>query len=223
MKRAGIAAAVSLMVGCASAPAPGSAPAAVSSDARVAELQTSLTELLERLDVMNSRLSRLEESQVSLGVAPAPMPAPARATTAVSGAASRPPASKALAGAALADGYRTAIVLYGQNRPAEARAAFQRIFDADPSGELADNALFWIGETYFSAADYPNAMKFYRRVADEFGDQNKAPDALYKLGVTQAKTGDIVLARQTLGAVIARYPYAAPAAAARAELKRIKY
>src|SRR5437762_12748947 len=42
-------------------------------DARVSEMQKSMTELLERLDVMNSRLARLEESG-------APAPSPARAT-----------------------------------------------------------------------------------------------------------------------------------------------
>ncbi|MEO6487280.1 MAG: tol-pal system protein YbgF [Thermoanaerobaculia bacterium] len=216
MKRAGITAVV-LLVGCASAPVGSSAPAATPSDPRIAELQTSLTELLERIDVMNSRLTRLEES----GAAPAPTPSVTPAA-----APAKPPvpqASRALAGAAMADGYRTAIVLYGQNRPVEARAAFQRIFDSDPSGELADNALFWIGETYFLAADYTNAMRYYRRVADEYGDQNKAPDSLYKLGVAQGKTGDLALARKTLQEVIARYPYAAPATAAKAELNRIKY
>ena len=123
----------------------------------------------------------------------------------------------------IADGYRNGIVLFGKNRYPDARAAFQQVFDADPSGELADNALFWIGETYFATGDYNNAIRYYKRVSDEYGDQNKAPDAMYKLALTYEKTGDLALARTTLQEVIARYPYSAPAASAKSELNRIKY
>jgi len=125
--------------------------------------------------------------------------------------------------ASIADRYRTAITLFGKNRYPEARAAFQQVFDADSSGELADNALFWIGETYFAAADYNNAIRYYKRVADEFGDQNKAPDALYKLAISFERTSDLAQARTTLQEVIARYPYSAPASSAKSELNRIKY
>jgi tol-pal system protein YbgF len=212
-------------LGCASTP-DAAAPTPV--DTRVAELQTSMTELLERLDVMNERLARLEESG-----ARATPPAPAvRATPSDSQPAPQPVVqpsaplaspSRALRGADLAEHYRTAIVLYGSNRVAEARAAFQRVFDADPSSELADNALFWIGETYYTAGDFANAISYYRRVSQQFGDQNKAPDAVFKLGLSYAKTGDLALARQTFQEVITRYPYSTPAASAKAELERIKY
>ena len=194
-------------------------------DARLAELQTSMTEMLERIDVLNARLARLEEA----GVSPSRGAASRGETTPDTAAATQNPspiaatAQRAVVGASIADSYREALVLYGKNRAAEARAAFQRVFNADPSGELADNALFWIGETYYMAGDYPNAMSYYRRVSDEFGDQNKAPDALYKLALALAKTGDLALARTTLQQVIARYPYSAPASSAKGELNRIKY
>ena len=51
-------------------------PVSPSIDARLNDLQTSLTELLERLDVLNARIARLE----SLGGAPAPSPAIAMKT-----------------------------------------------------------------------------------------------------------------------------------------------
>ncbi len=175
-------------------------------DARVVELQTSLTELLERLDVVNARLERLEES-VAEG-------APARPAVAEAATSTQPD---------LADRYRQAIVLFTRSRFPESRAAFQQIFDSEPTSDLADNALFWIGETYFSAKDYASASRYYRRVVDEFGDQNKAPDALFKLALTFEKTGDLVLARKTLEEVISRYPYSTSSRAAKSELNRIKY
>ena len=63
--------------------------------------------------------------------------------------------------AAIADNYRAALILFGKGRMADARAALQQVFDADPSGELADNALYWIGETYYAASDFSNAMRTY--------------------------------------------------------------
>src|SRR4051812_12406137 len=77
MKRAALAVVLICLSACATsnqdADIP-STPAPAAPDPRVAELQTSMTELLERLDVMSDRVERLEvrlESQ--------PAPAPVRA------------------------------------------------------------------------------------------------------------------------------------------------
>jgi tol-pal system protein YbgF len=218
--------------------APDYVPAAQqSSDTRVAELQTAMTELLERLDVLNDRIARLE-SAPALVVAPAgaaeapaaaapmrkaiPAPESAAAPNASPAASSAEP-QRALVGAKIADDYRNALMLYGKNRVADSRRAFQDVFDSDPTGELADNALFWIGETYFAAGDFTNAMRYYQRVTAEFGDQNKAPDAMFKTALSLERTGDLSLARKTLQDVIERYPYSTPAASAKQELTRIKF
>jgi tol-pal system protein YbgF len=196
------------------------------SDARLAEMQTSMTELLERIDVLNARIARLEatpapESRVAVQAPPrvvepaAPAPAPVRAT--------QTPVSGPLQNAAIADNYRGALILYGKGRMADSRAALQQVFDADPSGELADNALYWIGETYFAASDFTNAMRAYERVTKEYPEQNKAPDAMFKIGLTFEKTGDLGMARKTFDEVIRRYPYSTAASSAKLELKRVKY
>ncbi len=199
--------------------------AATPSDPQIAGLEKSMTELLERLDVLNDRITRLEqagEERAAAARVPPPVRAPGPASSAHSteGGAAQPGAIRS---AEIAEAYRNAIVLFGKGRYPEARTAFQQVFDADPSGQLADNALFWIGETYYAAADFNNAIRYYKRVSDEFGDQNKAPESLYKLALAYEKTSDLALARTTLQEVISRYPYSAPAASAKSELNRIKY
>ncbi|HEV7485180.1 MAG TPA: tol-pal system protein YbgF [Thermoanaerobaculia bacterium] len=201
------------------------------SDARLAEMQTSMTELLERIDVLNARIARLEaapqaETRVAVQtpprvVEPAPRPAlePAPAPT----RATSTPVSGPLQNAAIADSYRGALILFGKGRMADARAALQQVFDADPSGELADNALYWIGETYYAASDFTNAMRAYERVTKEYPEQNKAPDAMFKIGLTFEKTGDLGMARKTFDEVIRRYPYSTAASSSKLELKRVKY
>lgn len=235
MKRIAAAAVVMLSLGCASqddGPEPVTVPQAAP-DPRIGEMQTAMTELLDRLDVMNARLARLEEAPVvaSAGVAAAPpaAPEPAAAVAAQPSAATQPsaaqpqPVQRALVGAQLAEDYRQAIMLFGRGKHAEARRGFQAVLDSDAAGDLADNALFWIGETYYAAGDYTNAVRHYQRVVNEYSDQNKAPDALFKIALAQERTGDLALARQTLQQVIERYPYSSMASSAKAELQRIRF
>ena len=66
-------------------------------------------------------------------------------------------------------------------------------------------------------------MKYYKRVTVEFAEQNKAPDALFKIALSFEKTSDLGMAKQTLEEVIRRYPYSSAAASSKLEPKRIKY
>jgi len=227
MKRFCVAALVVLAAACASSPGgepetmPAPQPAA---DPRVSELQTQLTELLERIDVLNQRISQLEESQPVVeqaSVRPAEASAPVERRAEARPTSEQP--QRALVGAQIAEDYRQAIMLFGRGRHADARRLFESVFEADPSGDLADNAIFWIGETYFAAKDYSNAVRFYQRVVTDYSTQNKAPDALFKIAMAQERTGDLALARRTLQQVIQRYPYSSPASSAKAELERIRY
>lgn len=222
-------------------PPPDVTPAATNAatDARLVEMQTSMTELLERIDVLNARIARLESGQgepraaqaSTRAIEPAPVQAPriveapptAAAAASPAPARSTPPASGPLRSAAIADSYRAALILYGKGRMADARAELQQVFDADPSGDLADNALYWIGETYYAAGDYSSGMRAYERVTREYPEQNKAPDAMFKIGLTFEKTGDLGMARKTFDEVIRRYPYSTAASSAKLELKRVKY
>ena len=206
----------------------GDAPSAIPSpqppDPRIGEMQTQLTELLERIDVLNHRLARLEEAPVP-AAAPAAVPVAPQSRRVEPQIPAAPPqqTQPALISAKIAGDYRNAIVLFGQGKLADARRAFQEVYEADQQGDLADNALFWIGETYFAAKDYVNATRFYMRVTTEYADQNKAPDAMFKTALAQERTGDLALARRTLQQVIQRYPYSSSASTAKQELQRIKY
>ncbi len=226
-------------VACASTDAPEPLPPVTPTpDPRVGELQTALTELLERIDVLNERMSRLESGVAAPVAATPPAAAPPEPAfvqaqpQVLSGGPMQPvtkelpppaPSQPALTSAKLAEDYRQAIMLFGRGRHADARRAFQEVFESDNNGDLADNALFWIGETYFAAADYSNAVRFYTRVVNDYSEENKAPDALLKIALAQERTGDLALARKTLQSVIARYPYSSTASTAKSELQRIRF
>lgn len=224
MKKLAVAAAL-LCTACASSnDSPSVAPAPqASSDTRVAELQTAMTELLERIDVLNERIARLEEERSEPAPRVTPASAPAQSQPQAAAATPAPAPQRALVGAKMAEDYRKAIMLFGRGSLKEARQQFELVLESDPSGDLADNALFWIGETYFAARDYVNAMRFYARVTNEYPDQNKAPDALLKTALAHERTGDLALARTTLQQVVERYPYSSSASSAKQELQRIRY
>jgi tol-pal system protein YbgF len=227
-----------LAAACASAPAepePMAVPPMVASAApdprtgeSMAEMQTQLTELLERIDVLNQRIAQLEEVRLEPSPGPQPQtprrqPAAAEPVSAAPAPVENAPTQSALVGAQLAESYRQAIMLFGRGRHADARRAFEGVYEANTSGDLADNALFWIGETYFAANDYTNAVRYYQRVVNDYSSENKAPDSLFKIAMAQERTGDLALARRTLQQVIERFPYSSPASSAKAELERIKF
>lgn len=217
--------------------APAAAP--VVTDPRVGELQTVVGELLDRIEVMNARIAKLESSPVAAQPAvrvaderatvqrPAPgatQPgASAEPAPTMERAAAAPRSPRNMSGAALAEAYRRALELYGKGRIDDSRRGFQEVFDADQSGDLADNALYWVGETYFSVGKYTEALRVYSRIITDYSDQNKAPDAMLKIGLVHAKLGDLALAKRTFEQLIARFPYSTPAAAAKYELNKIKY
>lgn len=228
---------IAAFAGCESTPAddvqpvaaPSAAVAAPQPDPRVAEMQVMLAELLDRIEVLNARLQRLE-TEGSVPQTPqrtqtrttAATPAPST-TTSRSPASPPPQPQRALTGAAMAQKYRSAIELYGKGQIDNSRKIFQEILDSEPNGELADNALYWIAETYFVTAKYPEALKLYERIVRDYSEENKAPDAMLKMGLAYVRLGDLALARTTFQQLINKYPYSTPASSAKLEINRIKY
>ena len=92
-------------------------------------------------------------------------------------------------GAAKNSLYSYAIELNRQKKYNEARAKFQEFIKKYPKDQLAGNAQYWIGETYYSVNDMNNAMKAFQDVINKFPKSNKIPDAMLKIGYVPGKTG----------------------------------
>jgi tol-pal system protein YbgF len=90
-----------------------------------------------------------------------------------------------------------------------------------PSGDLADNAQYWLGETYYVTRDYDNAAVAFRAVGERWPNSRKAPDALLKLGFTQHELKKYAEARATLTQVTKRFPDSEAAKLAAERLKRL--
>jgi tol-pal system protein YbgF len=110
--------------------------------------------------------------------------------------------------------------LKGSDYP-RAIAGFRNFVSTWPSSPLASNAQYWLGEAYYVNRDYPNAVSAFQRVITDWPDSRKAPDALVKVGFTQAALGKTAEARDTLENVQKRYPGTEAAALAADRLKRM--
>ncbi len=86
--------------------------------------------------------------------------------------------------------------------------AIDRIYDfldEYPEGDLAVNAYYWLGEVYLAQDAHEQAKQAFRIVTSRHETHRKAPDALYKLAVTQDREGDSDAARNTLNRLDQRY------------------
>ena len=77
---------------------------------------------------------------------------------------------------------------------------------AFPGGQLAPNALYWLGESYYVTQNYALAAEQFRALLDRYQSNDKAPGALLKLGLAQYGQRQADAAAETLRQVIERYP-----------------
>ena len=78
--------------------------------------------------------------------------------------------------------------------------------DTYEEGDLKVNAYYWLGEVYLAENQLEQAKQAFTIVATRYGDHRKAPDAVYKLGVTLDKQGEADEAGRRMQAVIRNYP-----------------
>jgi tol-pal system protein YbgF len=71
----------------------------------------------------------------------------------------------------------------------EAEAAFKEFLAAHPDDPLADNARYWLGETYYVRGDYARAAETFLEGYQGNKAGPKAPDTLLKLGMSLAALG----------------------------------
>ena len=90
-----------------------------------------------------------------------------------------------------------------------------------PDSSLAENAQYWLGESYYVNHDYDGATGAFRSVLKKWPDSRKAPDAMLKLGFTQYEQKQYGAARATLDEVTKKYPGTDSAKLASERLRRI--
>jgi tol-pal system protein YbgF len=110
---------------------------------------------------------------------------------------------------------------YDQGDWPKARQLFTQLLQEQPKSENADNAQFWIGETYYNEQWYEKAILEYQTVIEKYPKGNKVPAAMLKQGMSFQKLGDQSNARLVLKRLTQKYPKTNEASIATAKLKDI--
>jgi tol-pal system protein YbgF len=118
-----------------------------------------------------------------------------------------------------ANDYRLAVELVKAGRHDDAVAALRGFITRYAQHDFADNAQYWLGESYYAAKDYPNALKEFRAVIETYPRGNKVPDALLKVGYCYLALHQNDKARAVLKQVVNLYPMSEPAAIAAQRLE----
>lgn len=170
-----------------------------------------------RVQQNSDRIQRMEQFlnlEVPQGAAAAPS---ATAPAAAPAESPKPPVSAGPAGEEAL--YSKAMEALDQKDFEGARNGFEAFLAAYPESDNADNAQFWIGETYYREKWYEKAILEYQKVIEKYPKGNKVAAALLKQGFSFFNIGDQANARLILKELIAKYPKSNEAEQAEKKLK----
>jgi tol-pal system protein YbgF len=119
------------------------------------------------------------------------------------------------------DNYQAAFELLKEQRYEPAAMAFQQFLVSYPDSELADNAQYWLAESYYVTQKFAEALSSFKTVIDEHPRSRKVPDALLKMGYCNYELERWNDARAALARVQADYPETTAARLAEQRLKRM--
>jgi tol-pal system protein YbgF len=118
--------------------------------------------------------------------------------------------------------YKLAKQALAQDDFETAREGYGQLLKRYPKSSQADNAQFWIGETYYLEKWYEKAILEYQKVIEKYPKGNKVPASLLKQGFAFASLGDKANTRLILTELVKKYPKSNEAQIAKQKLKRLK-
>ncbi|MCX7995835.1 MAG: tol-pal system protein YbgF [candidate division WOR-3 bacterium] len=170
---------------------------------------TKSEEIAEKIEMLNTRLSELESqlTQISERLSRG-RKAPADSED----VASISPEARMI--------YESAYLNYVKGNYNDAINGFRSYLKVAPDSPLADNAMYWIGECYYSLGKRQDAVDTFNELINKYPQSNKRPTALYKIGIIYEDAKDTKTAKTYFEKVIQEFPNAPEASLAKERLKK---
>jgi tol-pal system protein YbgF len=92
--------------------------------------------------------------------------------------------------------YNSALKSFSEKKYSESIAKFQKIYNDDPSGELAPNCLYWVGECYYGMKDYKQAILSLEQVISAYPDSHKKDASMLMIGNAYLRLKDKASAQE---------------------------
>ena len=112
--------------------------------------------------------------------------------------------------------------IYRKEKYEEAIVGFKNFLKKYPKSKLADNAAFWIGESYMALKQYEQAILAFQKVIKKYPRENKVPNATLRQALAFYELNDKTSAKLLLRKLIKKYPKSNEAKIARSKLKTMK-
>jgi len=183
-------------------------------DKRSKALEEKVQENARQLQETNTRIAKLTDQQVQRPPVRRPEPQRSQGDT-----APKPEETKVAIGPE--DLYRTAYNHFIAQDYLNAISAFQKYVESYPQDQLADNAQYWIGESYYSQKNYRQALIEFQKVVDKFPTGNKVPDAVLKKGFAYSQLRESESALKEFKKVVEQFPQSEAAAIAKDNIQRL--
>ena len=118
--------------------------------------------------------------------------------------------------------YEQAFELLKQSRYEEAIRGFQELIHAWPSGELADDAYYWMSEARYVNREFEEALNGFETIVTRYPESQRVPEALLKLGYIRYDVGAYEDAAKTFRTILEQFPNHPVSVSAQVRLRRIE-
>lgn len=118
--------------------------------------------------------------------------------------------------------YDRNLAFFKEGKHEEAIQGWKDFMKRYAKSERADNALFWMGESYFALKQYEQAILTFNDVIKNYPKGNKVPSALLRQSLAFVEINDKTSARLLLRKIIKDYPNSSEAKIAAKKLEALK-
>ena len=118
--------------------------------------------------------------------------------------------------------YTFAKKLFDDGEKENARIQFENFINRYPDSDNADNARFWIADSYYSEKWFEKAILEYQKVLEKYPDSNKMAAARLKQGYAFAELGEKANARLIFKELLKKHPDSNEARYAQKKLETLK-
>ncbi len=169
------------------------------------EFRTQLNDLKEYIKTLDSQVnaSRIQRDRTTAEQPLVKIEKPKMEVQPKPKVVAKPPVNPDAEAKALYDKARD---LYESRKLDKAEVAFRDFLKQFPSHELAPNAQYWLGETFFAANEYERSITELQKVITDYVSAAKAPDAQYKIGMSYFKLGNNARGKAELEKIYQAYP-----------------
>ncbi len=174
-----------------------------------------ISTLREELEALRTSIQALQPPPPPLVFDPADPDAPVPVSPPVAAPA---PSTAGLSPSRL---YETARADYFAGQWSIAISGFEAFLKAFPRSENADDAQFYIGETYSAQNKWTEAVAAYTQVIQNYGGANAVPDAYYKRGLAHERLDQIDAARASWETAAKNFPESDAGRLAKQNLDRV--